>query len=108
LTDELRAIGHEARSQANLPPIDVDREHAAFLDYWHAKAGKDACKVDWLATWRGWCRRSNAGTGRNGRAFGEGMRNQIADGMEAARHLDQIENEKEGRLWPAPQSLPQP
>lgn len=28
-----------------------------FADYWTAKAGKDATKVDWLATWRGWVRR---------------------------------------------------
>ena len=27
-----------------------------FSDYWRAKAGKDATKVDWLATWRRWCR----------------------------------------------------
>lgn len=30
----------------------------AFRDYWHAKAGAHARKVDWEATWRGWCRRS--------------------------------------------------
>jgi uncharacterized protein YdaU (DUF1376 family) len=30
---------------------------AQFADYWHAKAGKDAAKLDWSATWRGWCRR---------------------------------------------------
>lgn len=35
-----------------------DRAVAAnFRDYWHAKAGKDATKLDWPATWRGWCRR---------------------------------------------------
>jgi uncharacterized protein YdaU (DUF1376 family) len=27
-----------------------------FADYWRAKAGKDAAKVDWLATWRRWVR----------------------------------------------------
>ncbi len=31
-----------------------------FKDYWMAKAGKDAVKADWLATWRGWCKRDNA------------------------------------------------
>jgi hypothetical protein len=30
-----------------------------FRDHWHAKAGKDACKVSWLATWRNWCRREH-------------------------------------------------
>lgn len=27
-----------------------------FKDYWVAKSGKDAAKLDWLATWRNWCR----------------------------------------------------
>ena len=28
-----------------------------FKDYWIAKSGKDATKVNWLATWRNWVRR---------------------------------------------------
>lgn len=28
-----------------------------FRDYWKAKGGKDAVKIDWSATWRNWCRR---------------------------------------------------
>ncbi|WP_336276606.1 YdaU family protein [Bartonella sp. CB178] len=28
-----------------------------FRDYWHAKSGKEALKVDWHATWRNWFRR---------------------------------------------------
>ena len=31
-------------------------EAAKFADFWHAKAGKDAAKLDWCATWRNWCR----------------------------------------------------
>lgn len=34
-------------------------EYQAFRDYWSAKAGKDAAKLDWLATWRNWLRRSD-------------------------------------------------
>ena len=37
-------------------PEKVRREAAAFRDHWCAKAGKEATKVDWLATWRNWCR----------------------------------------------------
>lgn len=29
----------------------------SFRDHWWAKAGADACKVDWQATWRNWVRR---------------------------------------------------
>lgn len=37
-----------------------------FRDYWHARAGPDALKVSWAATWRRWCReflKRNAGNG---------------------------------------------
>jgi uncharacterized protein YdaU (DUF1376 family) len=34
----------------------VRLEAAKFADHWHAKAGKDAVKLDWEATWRTWCR----------------------------------------------------
>ncbi|BBF92668.1 hypothetical protein [Blastochloris tepida] len=39
-----------------LRPADVASEAARFRDYWSAKAGKDAVKLDWSATWRNWCR----------------------------------------------------
>lgn len=34
----------------------VSQEAAKFRDYWTAKSGKDATKLDWPATWRNWCR----------------------------------------------------
>jgi hypothetical protein len=34
----------------------VRTEAANFADHWHGLSGKDATKVDWLATWRKWCR----------------------------------------------------
>jgi len=37
--------------------LNPQRVAANFRDYWHAKSGKDATKLDWLATWRSWCRR---------------------------------------------------
>lgn len=38
--------------------INWRREAESFRDYWTAKAGADACKLDWGATWRNWVRRS--------------------------------------------------
>lgn len=38
---------------------DVNRMLEDFKDFWSAKSGKDATKVDWSATWRMWAR--NAG-----------------------------------------------
>lgn len=35
-----------------------------FVDYWTAKSGKDATKLDWPATWRNWLRKSWNETGR--------------------------------------------
>jgi hypothetical protein len=36
---------------------EVRKVADCFADYWHAKAGKDACKTDWEAAWRLWVRR---------------------------------------------------
>lgn len=35
-----------------------------FRDYWVSKAGRDAAKVNWLATWRNWMRRAVEEAGR--------------------------------------------
>lgn len=36
---------------------DIVRQLAdGFRDHWVAKPGADATKLDWLATWRNWCR----------------------------------------------------
>lgn len=37
----------------------AQRESLVFRDHWLAKAGKDARKASWLATWRNWVRRSD-------------------------------------------------
>lgn len=41
-----------------------------FRDYWHAKAGQDARKADWTATWRNWVRREDSAPRINGHAKG--------------------------------------
>ena len=35
---------------------EANQEYFKFKDYWQSKSGKDACKVDWEATWRNWIR----------------------------------------------------
>jgi hypothetical protein len=37
-------------------PHKVQFEADKFRDFWHAKAGSGATKLDWSATWRTWCR----------------------------------------------------
>lgn len=51
LPDDWLAWAQEQRSG-----VDARTEGAKFADYWHAKAGKDATKLDWFATWRNWIR----------------------------------------------------
>ncbi|KAA9133736.1 hypothetical protein [Microbacterium caowuchunii] len=36
------------------PLVNVDATTERFVNYWRAKAGKDATKLDWLATWQNW------------------------------------------------------
>ena len=36
--------------------VDLATTAAKFSDYWCAKAGANAVKLDWSATWRNWCR----------------------------------------------------
>jgi hypothetical protein len=48
----------------------VRREALQFKDYWTAKSGKDAAKLDWLATWRMWIRKAGEGIATNGKPRG--------------------------------------
>lgn len=50
------ALTPERRAVATAERIDPDRTFAKFRDYWRAKSGSSATKLDWDATWRNWCR----------------------------------------------------
>lgn len=41
------------------PGLDPQEVFQQFSDYWTAKPGKDATKLDWFATWRNWIRNQN-------------------------------------------------
>lgn len=47
-----------ARAREDFPSVDLRLETEAFCDWFHAKSGKDATKVDWNVAWRGWIRRT--------------------------------------------------
>jgi hypothetical protein len=51
-------------AQREMPGFDWDAETKKFVDYWRAKSGRDATKLDWPATWRNWMRRSQEGAFR--------------------------------------------
>jgi hypothetical protein len=42
-------MGHRA-----LPSVNGRHETEKFVNYWRAKSGRDATKLDWPATWRNW------------------------------------------------------
>src|SRR6186713_408890 len=48
-------------ADTELPRFDWERETPKFVDYWKAKSGAQATKVDWPATWRNWMRRASEG-----------------------------------------------
>lgn len=57
--------GFELTAERTLAALDVGLsqprvmpEFDRFVDYWRAKAGREAVKADWDATWRNWCRRA--------------------------------------------------
>jgi hypothetical protein len=54
-----RAWGQWAVEDRGWPPEKIRLEGEKFADYWRAKGGKDAAKLDWEATWRNWCRNAN-------------------------------------------------
>lgn len=54
--------------RVNFPTVaepEITREADSFRDYWIAKPGAQACKLDWEATWRNWCRKSLSSAGRH-------------------------------------------
>ena len=64
--------------------VDVRRELEAFRDYWCAKSGKDATKLDWQATWRNWLHRARRPA--NGRASTTDSR--VAGALALAERLE--------------------
>jgi hypothetical protein len=53
-------------ARKNAPHVDGRIETDQFRDYWQAKSGKDATKLDWPATWRTWMRKAEQHAGRGG------------------------------------------
>jgi hypothetical protein len=41
---------------AHASDAQIETEAEKFRDFWHAKSGQGATKLDWQATWRNWCR----------------------------------------------------
>ena len=67
------AIDYAFASKEGLNQEEINREADRFRDYWIAKSGRDAVKLDWSATWRNWIRSDHRK--RNGSGAGNASRN---------------------------------
>ncbi len=81
-----------------LPPERVKVEIAKFRDYWRSKAGANATKTDWQATWRNWVRKAvddlekTKNTNNNGENNGNYTQKQKSIGERIADSLLDIGN----------------
>jgi hypothetical protein len=55
------------------PDLDMSNQSYLFEDYWVAKPGPNALKLDWRATWRNWVRNAKPDRPVNGHAYGGGL-----------------------------------
>lgn len=78
-------------------------EHEKFCDYWGAKAGADARKVDWVKTWRNWMREAAERNRRRGHSYSGGGSFQdkpsttdmrVAQGLALAEKFRKIEEDQ--------------
>jgi hypothetical protein len=65
-------------ARENAPQVNGGYETAKFVDYWRAKAGRDATKTDWIGTWRNWMRKAQEDTTRGGRGVTTGANRHTA------------------------------
>jgi uncharacterized protein YdaU (DUF1376 family) len=71
-------------------PATVRSEADKFRDFWHSKAGKDACKLDWEATWRNWCRNAKPsiqGQPQRETPYAQHMRERVEQAAGSLAHI---------------------
>lgn len=77
-------------SSVNAPNVDINLETTKFKNYWEAKAGRDASKLDWIKTWHNWILRSHpAGTTTNKPGTADKMRATFALGQQMQAQQNQ-------------------
>jgi len=60
VTDDMRDW---AQRKAKLAFAEIDFQTEQFVDYWKARTGQIAIKLDWPATWMSWMRKANKDLG---------------------------------------------
>lgn len=68
---------------------EIRTESEKFRDFWVAKSGKDAAKLDWEATWRNWCRnaKKSSDVTRSETPYARQMRERVAEAAGSLAHI---------------------
>jgi len=74
--------------EQGMDPDAVRAEADRFRDYWIAKAGREASKLDWQATWRNWIRSSIERNPRKAQSNAVSDAKRIADIYRSKRGMD--------------------
>jgi hypothetical protein len=77
--DDWLAEGEAYREMGNLPPLDLRAEALKFANYWAAKSGGSATKIDWKRTWLNWCLTAKGTQNVTVRIGGKSQLEQLAD-----------------------------
>ncbi|WP_051076325.1 RepB family plasmid replication initiator protein [Thioalkalivibrio sp. ALMg11] len=84
---------------AALSDAEIEEIGEVFADHWRSKSGKEARKLDWLATWRNWVRRElqwkKERAGRFGGAGAKATGDRVSAVRTAEQMAEQLENEPE-------------
>lgn len=67
----------------NTPVVDGPYETQQFIDYWRARPGKDALKLDWRLTWQRWMRKAQRDTEERQKRLRPATRNGFASQTDA-------------------------
>jgi uncharacterized protein YdaU (DUF1376 family) len=74
--------------EQGLEPAAVHADAERFRDYWIAKAGREATKLNWQATWRNWIRSSIERNPRKAKSNAVSDAKRIADIYRSKRGMD--------------------
>lgn len=89
-----------------LSPSQAQTEAAKFRDYWNAKAGASAAKLDWPGTWRNWVRQAlermpQAIRGSPKASSSSALADSAERLVQSMRSADEIRSGSSGRSIPA-------
>lgn len=81
-----------ARTNCFAENAEITRQAEVFRDYWIAKPGAQAAKLDWEATWRNWCRKAFSPAGRH-----QGIARPAATGSFTPKRQTFVDYDEENR-----------